>query len=187
MREIFDSIPSASTEVVDDRLIGRVSLLASNDFGCPEEERIRSARNILVVRESLVKMVAAQMHCNSPCEHRLFQTGRGYSAYFSWNPNSCELIVEWGEIDNNSTAKLHDYLNASVDYSRRVKSGMIVRSGHLTVGHVNNESVGISLIDSVVSQRPLTPESPEYPMVEILAKHGILTISSDGKVINLRR
>lgn len=109
---------------------------------------------------------------------------RPASAYFTILGN--RLIIEWGEIDAQGDAKLHQYLSRSVDYAQRVKKGGIVRSGH--IGHVNLPKAGrirIALLDSLWSQNPISPQDAEHNIVTTLLHNGILPITSDGYPISI--
>ncbi len=108
-----------------------------------------------------------------------YDVKRPASAYFTRLDN--KLIIEWGEIDAQGDAKLHQYLNRSVDYVQRVKKGGIVRSGH--IGYINLPKAGrlrVALLDSLWSENPISPQNPEHNMVTTLLHNGILPITSDG-------
>ena len=122
------------------------------------------------------RTIAFQLHNNSVDR---YGSKRPASAYFTRLDN--KLIIEWGEIDAQGDAKLHEYLNRSVDYVQRVRKGGIVRSGH--IGYVNLPKAGrlrVALLDSLWSQNPISPQNPEYNIVTTLLHNGIFPITSDG-------
>ena len=128
--------------------------------------------------EKTARSIAFQLHNNSTGS---YASKRPASAYFTELDD--KLIIEWGEIDAQGDAKLHHYLNRSVDYVQRVREGGVVRSGH--IGHINFPGAGklrVALLDSLWSENPISPLNPEYNMVTTLLHNGILPITSDGYI-----
>lgn len=176
MKEFFRNV---QTEIVDERLIGRAVL--SRSFGY-EPSRQTTITAILSKNDSARKAVAAQMHNNSPSQAGIVAVDRGVSAYYSWDKESGQLIVEWGEIDAKGEAKLHQFLNQSINFSDRVKDGLTVRSGHMAVANHNRT---ICLIDSLTNDTVVDPTRPEFDIVDILTSHRAIVIGSDGWPISV--
>jgi len=140
----------------------------------------KTSSRLLKVREffdtDTERSIAFQLHNNSTGR---YGSRRPASAYFTRLDN--KLIIEWGEIDAQGDAKLHQYLNRSVDYVQRVREGGVVRSGH--IGYINLPKVGrlrVALLDSLWSGKPVSPQNPEHNMVITLLHNGIIPITSDG-------
>ncbi|MCL5438791.1 MAG: hypothetical protein M1268_02275 [Patescibacteria group bacterium] len=112
--------------------------------------------------------------------HNQFRGGRPKSAYFTLLDG--RLIVEWGEISADGNAKLHDYLNRNLDYNRRVKSGGVLRSGHIGAIHFRKcpAEIRLALIDSLWSGQQIVESSPEYKITTTLLHNGILPITTDA-------
>lgn len=122
------------------------------------------------------RAVAFQLHNNNADRYGM---KRPASAYFTELDK--KLIIEWGEIDAQGDGKLHTFLNRSVDYTKRVKTGGTVRSGH--IGYINLPKAGtlrIALLDSLWSEKTISPVNPEHNIVTTLSHNGILPLTSDG-------
>ena len=177
MKEFFEK---STLEQVCGTQIGRAVLGT-------EPARVNSRPNpiecILYGDESLRRSMATQMHANSPSVSRWISLERGVSAYYSWNPDNKSLIIEWGAIDEDGKASLHDYLNQSINFSDRVKSGLVIRSGHMALA--NKKSL-ICLIDSLSQSLRVTQDSGELPIIDTLRQHQAIVIGSDGYPVESR-
>ena len=132
------------------------------------------------------RTVASHMCNNTPLETGEISLGRSLSAYFSLQlPNrenevQGEVLVEAGQIMNDGTAKLHDYLNRQIDYPSRVSSGYHLVSGHL--GLVGEGE--IALLDPVIEG---LPQNQTFNLlVSTLIANNIFPIGGDGVPVLLR-
>lgn len=181
MKEFFAGPLQSQIEIIDDKKIGRVVL------GKKSETYHDFSRDNLIGflfdHPTERNSIARSMHGNSPSLNECPGVGRGVSAYYSWDPKTESLIVEWGEVGPDGEAKLHTYLNRAIDLPRRDKEGMIVRSGHMAT----SGDVMICLIDSLMEPDQLVlSEKPEYEIVKVLESYGAVVIGTDGYPIRTK-
>lgn len=112
----------------------------------------------------------------------LLGDGRPASAYFTLLRG--RLIIEWGEIGIDGSSKLHDYINRTIDYERRiVEYGAVVRSGHIATLNLGGETVRVALVDSIDGYNgpaTVTPDRPEYLILKGLISRGVLPVGGGG-------
>lgn len=180
MREFFEGSIQSQIEIIDDKKIGRVVLAkkpeTSHDY-FEHDHLIEFLMNNQAAGES----IARSMHGNSPSLNEGLGIGRGVSAYYSWDPISESLIVEWGEIGPDGEAKLHTYLNRAIDLPGRHKEGMTIRSGHMS--RTKDGQVLVCLLDSVCRDFQIENNSPEYEIARTLNSYGALVVGADGSPI----
>lgn len=122
--------------------------------------------------------------CNNTQSNRfsVIPHNRPVSAYYTYNPEDETVIIEWGTIDpQNKEAKLHTYLNRSIDFFTRRNFGMRISSGHLAKLSKTNEY--LALFDNLTHQ--LTGEKPDDQIrktIDILYQNSIIPITADGFV-----
>lgn len=107
---------------------------------------------------------------------------RPVSAYYTYNPEDETVIVEWGTIDpKNKEAKLHSYLNKSIDFFTRRGLGMRISSGHLAKLSKTNEY--LALFDNLTHQpTERKPDDQIRRTIDILYQNSIIPITADGFV-----
>lgn len=121
---------------------------------------------------------------NTPNRTKPLNHERGVSAYFTFNPEGEEVIIEWGTIDpRRGTAKLHTYLNAAIDYTTRVKKGMKLSSGHIARVAKTEDEIYLALLDNLCSSTsPIKRNDPMARLVNALYSAGFIPIAADGSV-----
>lgn len=119
---------------------------------------------------------------NSPTSLSEIAHERGRSAYYTYDPQSETIIIEWGEIDpTNGEAKLHNYLHQSIDYHQRVAKGMKLSSGH--IARVRGENYFLALMDQLAEpDLAMKRDSPLGKMINTLYHNCYLPITSLGFV-----
>lgn len=141
----------------------------------PALEIIRTISSTSMRRLSLVTC----LNNNSPRPSLGLE--RGSSAYFTYNPSSHKLIIEWAQTDAHGSAKTHNELNRKLSLAKRKEQGMVVRSGHLAT--IGQERTPIALLDSLSKAScPVPSNRPEHRMVHTLWQHGFIVVASDGRV-----
>ncbi len=183
--------PIISTESVDGVTIGRaivpmrphlldevrqVELAAVNDaLISPDLARAAYLRRTLVF----------SLNNNTAMHEPEMAFERPVSAYFTLDTTGRKLIIEWGKIDpTNKIAKLHTYLNNSIDYRERVQGGMKLSSGH--IAKMSEGDWSVALLDNLPNlDTPLEPSSQMGKMVRSLYSAGIIPITPDGHVRTL--
>lgn len=184
MKEFFEGSIQSQTETIDDKKIGRVVLVKKLETG-PDSFGHDNLIEFLIDNQAAGESIARGMHGNSPSLSEDLGIGRGVSAYYSWDPRSESLTVEWGEVGPDGEAKLHTYLNRAIDLPRRHKEGMTIRSGHMSM--TNDGQVLVCLLDSVCRDSQVDNNSSEYEIVRTLRSYGALVIGTDGSPIVLTK
>ena len=106
---------------------------------------------------------------------------RGVSAYFSYSSQEGKVVIEWGKINpQNSTAKLHDFLNSHIDYIAYYRRGFKICSGHLALAEADQKKFYLALLDSLSGEEPVGEDKREFGVVKGLWENKILPLSSDG-------
>ena len=105
------------------QLIGTETYLATEkSIGIKAKILLRCGRE-LVSDKRTADSLENRMHNNSQVSgSHLFGNERPASAYFTLTKENL-LIIEWGKINPNGEAKLHDFLNDHVDYQKRIQEG----------------------------------------------------------------
>lgn len=170
----------SSNPVENEPLIGREEYSLTFDLN-PEAHDLLERHTSHIITDRVAQNLGSKMHNNSrEIDPKGLGRKRPASSYFTSLDG--QLIIEWGEIDPKGEAKLHHYLNRSIDYIDRVKKGGIVRSGHTGLVKFSNQPdfQRVALLDSLIHSTTLTPSAPEFPIIVTLANNGILPITSDG-------
>ena len=169
-------------QITGEPLIGREEYGIRNDVSVGIRLQARH-RALGLYRTEHTKALSFRLHHNSQfASPHLFGDQRPASAYFTILDDT--MIIEWGEIDTNGSAKLHDYLNRAVDYKQRVAKGGTVRSGHIAqiTSPTTGEKIRVALIDSL-RETVITPDQPEYQMVTTMMHTGIVPLTADGRPV----
>ncbi len=119
-------------------------------------------------------------YCRGPLAHE-----RPVSAYFTYDPSKQEVIIEWGTIDpTKGEAKLHDFLNRTLNPSLRVDQGMKLSSGHIARVIGRGEETYLALIDNLhpTDNIDITRDSPMGRLINALHFASFIPISGDGFV-----
>lgn len=173
-----------ATESVDGVGIGRETLTVSRlrklEFS-PELCAMLSALNKQDNNEQR-RRLHFHLNWNTADPHGLIPHERPASAYFTYNPSNQVVLIEWGLVDpKNNEAKLHNYLNRSLNMSERAALGMKISSGHLA--RLTGTNQYVALIDNLSHEMPR--EKITLPMkqtINTLHNNSIIPITSEGFV-----
>ncbi|HEX6977401.1 MAG TPA: hypothetical protein VF185_03530 [Patescibacteria group bacterium] len=167
-------------------LIGREVYVSSSTIGPGEMRLLRRAYNWIGDSET-ARALEFRLHNNSCVASKdVFGEDRPASAYFTLLKDGT-FVIEWGKINPNGEAKLHDFLNREVDYINRQKDGGVVRSGHLAYITVpGGYKVRVALLDCLLSEKEVDYPSSNYTIVSTLLKQGIVPLASNGRPVNLK-
>ncbi len=177
--------PDYSSSKETPPLVGREKYPITRRMGVKAHLLERKA--IASITPQVAIAIEQKLHNNSSIAWRsLIGDGRPKSAYFTLLDG--QLIIEWGEIDvNNGQAKLHNYLNRTIDFITRRENGGVIRSGHIADIQIPdfqyptpNTTQRVGLIDSINKERIITPNIAEYHIVTTLWQQGIIPVSSNG-------
>jgi hypothetical protein len=171
-------------EEVDGVGIGRETLPFADLKGLEFSPELCALLNILNKPEGneTRRRLCFHLGWNTTDPFALVPYDRPVSAYFTYNPNNQVLIIEWGLIDPKSNeAKLHDYLNRSLNLNQRSNDGMKISSGHLA--KLTGTNKRIALVDNLSHETPA--EEITLPMKRIINtfyNHKIIPITAEGYV-----
>lgn len=173
-------IKTLSVQETTTPLIGREIYPVVDEIGPKQRMLLRRAYGWITNKET-AGALESRMHNNSSAIAKdVFGDGRPASAYFTLLPDGT-LVVEWGKINPNGEAKLHDFLNREIDFIDRRKNGAVIKSGHLaTITVSGNRQVRVALLDYLFSRESIDRESPEYKIIATLLNYGIIPVTSDG-------
>ncbi len=174
------------TERVDGVNVGKITLRVEplNFFQSTEafDTLLNSLNGHNHSNEQLRKNLVFHLIHNAATTKNPITHERAVSSYFTYDPNSELVIIEWGTIDLKSgDAKLHTFLNQSINFTERIKRGMRISSGHLA--KLKKTKGYIALFDNLFSQKPRSEISPQLKKtINTLHLNGIIPITADGFV-----
>lgn len=155
----------------------------------PVFDRLFSALNGLPQQglpkpEILRRNLVFSLNDNTACDSPLVGHTRSVSAYFTYDPNAEEVIIEWGIIDpQNGIAKLHDYLDRAINYSDRVRQGMKLSSGHIARIIGAKQETYFALIDNLPEcDARISSRDPMGKLINTLHLSGFIPITPYGHV-----
>lgn len=178
--------PSIVTERVDGVHIGktilRVEPLVYFQSTKAFDTLFNSLNGLHYSNEQLRRNLIFSLIHNTPNTKNPISHERPVSAYFTYDPNEEAVIIEWATIDLSSgDAKLHTFLNQSINFTDRIKRGMRISSGHLA--KLTETNVYVALFDNLVSQKPRSEISNQLKKtINTMYYYGIIPITSDGFV-----
>lgn len=179
--------PVISTESIDGVTIGRANVRV-RPFLLDERKRAEIDSFTVALEGTdadagirLKRSIAFHLNNNTAMQDPL-SFERPVSAYFTFDAHNKQLIIEWGKIDpGNKEAKLHTYLNQSIDYRSRVAGGMKLSSGH--IAKMTTGEWSIALLDNLPrTEEFVEPSSQMGKMINTLYAAGIIPITPDGSV-----
>lgn len=147
-------------------------------------EPVRLFGQHIMKTPNLAHRLSVYMNNNTPSTIDWIHLERPLSSYFSLNPfseddSAKQLIIEMGMIDKGGSAKLHDYLNKSLDYFSRIKSGYHLVSGHYAKTNYGAVALIDQLSDGIINNKH------QAILVATLYANKILPVGGDGQPVFL--
>lgn len=133
------------------------------------------------VKEELRRYLTFKLNHNTPSKHAPAQTERPVSAYFFYDQEHNQVIVEWGRVDPRSgEGKLHSMLNRTDRVRQLIARGMKLSSGHMA--QVKGHPEYLAYFDSMGPTRVIGKEDLMGKTVDTLYSNGFIVLTAEGRV-----